>query len=280
MPTTYNNPLPMKGMVDFESLSRITSHFNGRTKTLYNVNGNFSPSLPLEIRDDFVIVLEDMRYTQRCEDSERTIYERAIYNDTFVIKVRNHVYSARCKVFTENGWLIVATVEPIILGRSRIPKTYYAAFSPEDLIEHKTEIYNMLGWNSILRNQSSEESVAEEQNNSENEEQEEQTENLRLCSNCAFNFSESCIRCVSSTIFRNYTCDSNYSGHVNIDDEVVTMLLQNGVPKRCTFCEMCIGGKLDTSCIDCIRNNFCYYSEKQISYVQNVWGYHKKFTKL
>lgn len=273
MPTTYNNPLPMKGIVNFESRVRITSHFNGRTKTLYNANGNFLPTLPLEIRDDFVIVLEDMRYTQRCEDSVR-----AIYNDTFVIKVRNHVYSARCKVFTEDGWLIVATVEPIIIGRSTIPKTYYVAFSPEDLREHKTEIYNMLGWNSILRNQSSEESVAEEQNNSENE---EQTENLR-CSNCAFNsmVSEGCIRCVSSTIFRNYTCDSNYSGHVNIDDEIVTMLLQNGIPKKCTFCEMCIGGKLDTSCINCIRNNFSNYSEKQISYVQNVWGYHKKFTKL
>lgn len=276
MPTTYNSPLPMKGMVNFERLSRLTSHFNGRTKTLYNVNGRFSPTLPREIRDDFVTVLENMRYNQRCEDGERTIYERAIYNDTFAIKVRNHVYSTRCKVFTEEGWLIVATVEPILLGRSTILKTYYAAFSPEDLREHKDEIYDMLGWNNILRNQSSEESVAEEQNNSENEEQEEQTE--RLCSNCAF--SEGRVRCVSSTIFRNYTCDSNYSGHVNIDDEVVTMLLQNGIPKKCTFCEMCIGGKLDTSCINCIRNNFSNYSEKQISYVQNVWGYHKKFTKL
>jgi len=266
MPMVFGNPLPMKGIVNFESRVRITSHFNGRTKTLYNVYGSLFPTLPLEIRDDFTRVVESMQQGNS-----------GMYSDRFVIKVRNRNYSARCKVFTENGWLIVATVEPIILGRSTIPKTYYVAFSPEDLRQHKDEIYNMLGWDSILRNQSSEESVAEEQNNSENEEQEEQTEDSRTCSNCAFNLEA---YCTATRIFRNHICDTNYSGHININDEVVTMLLQNGIPKKCTFCEMYIGSKLDTSCINCIRNNFSNYSEKQISYVQNVWEYHKKFTKL
>jgi hypothetical protein len=266
MPMIYDNPLPMKGIVNFENHVRIASHFNGTTKTLYNVNGNLFPTLPREIRDDFISVLESMQQDNR-----------GMYSDRFVIKVRNRNYSARCIVFTEGGWLIVTTTEPVILGRSTIPKTYYVAFSPEDLRNHKTEIYNMLGWDDILRDQNSEESITEEQNNSENNEQEEQTENLSLCNSCAFNSEGTCI---SRRIFRDYRCDTNYSGHMNINDEVATMLLQNGIPKTCTLCEMCIDGKLVTSCMNCIRNNFSNYSEKQISYVQNVWEYHKKFTKL
>ena len=267
MPMIFSNPLPMKGIVNFENHVRIASHFSGRTKTLYNVDGSSLRELPLEIADDYANVLESI--TQQRIGS--------VYNDSFIIKVRNRNYPARCKVFAEDGWLIVATTEPIILGRSTIPKTYYVAFSPEDLIEHKDEIYNMLGWDSILRNQSSEESTEEEQNSSENEEQEEQTEDSRTCSNCAFNLEG---YCTATRIFRNHICDINYSGHMNENDEVAIMLLQNRIPKKCTLCEMYAGSKLYMSCINCLKNNFSNYSEKQISYVQNVWEYHKKFTKL